>query len=50
MDKSIFSTVSGISVSIATLGALVTIMVVIFRTGKRLGEAENKINNVRANY
>ena len=46
MDKSLINTISAFAAVVTTLGVFATMMVVIFRTGKRLGEAENKIGNL----
>lgn len=46
MEGSITNMASTVGALAAIVGALVTMMVVIFRTGKRLGEAENKIGNL----
>ena len=46
MDKSFINTISAFAAVVTALGVFATMMVVIFRTGKRLGEAENKIGNL----
>lgn len=46
MGDTIATGVSTIAALIAVVGGFATMMLVIFRTGKRLGEAENKIDNL----